>query len=83
MDVRCIAVREDLIPVYEQITGVKYENSYICALDGILDGKVSTGDGFSSFTPDAIVEMSIRFGEEMKRRGLRVVWDPKAVKRVK
>ena len=83
VDVRCIAVREDLIPVYEQITGVKYENSYICALDGTLDGKVSTGDGFSSFTTDAIVEMSIRFGEEMKRRGLRVVWDPKAVKRVK
>ena len=83
VDVRCISVRPELIPAYETITGVKYEDSFAKAMAEGKADKKPIEDGFSSFTQEAIVEMSIRFGEEVRRRGLRVVWDPKAVKRVK
>lgn len=70
VDVRCVELRQELIPLYGEITGIPYEER-------------NSGDRFSSFDQDVIVEMSLRLGEEIRKRGLRVVWDPKVIKRVK
>ena len=70
VDVRCVELRPELTKLFEGITGIPYEERNV-------------EDKFSSFDQDVILEMSMRLGEEIKRKGLRVVWDPKVVKRVK
>ncbi len=89
VDVRCIAVRKELIPVFESITGVKYEDTYSKALirAGMSEdqkGKEAepADDRFLEFSDEEIISLSMKFGEEMKRRGLRSVWDPRAVIRM-
>ncbi len=74
VDVRCIGVRPDFIPVYEQITGAKYCDSFFG--NGTDDGY------FEAMTEEAVREMSLKFCEEIRKRGLRVLWDPKVIKRV-
>ena len=37
---------------------------------------------FLGATPDEISKMNLRLGAEIKKRGYRVLWDPKVVKRV-
>ena len=36
-------------------------------------------DRCAGMTEEEIIALSMKFGEEMKRRGLRTVWDPRAV----
>ena len=33
-------------------------------------------------TDEVLMEMSLRFCEEVRKKGLRILWDPKVVKRV-
>lgn len=97
LDIRCIAVREELIPVFEKITGVKYVDIYAEALmkaqlppdtEKTADEKADNNapemadDRFIELNEDEIKALSMKFGEEMKRRGLRSVWDPRALIRI-
>ena len=70
VDVRCVELRPELTKLFETVTGIPYE-------ERLAD------DRFSSFDQEVILEMSMKLGEEMRKKGLRVVWDPKVVKRVK
>ena len=95
VDLRCIAVRPELIPVFEKITGVKYFDTYGRALAtagsfnyGKSSGRVENGidsveggmdERFAGMSEEEIHDLSMKFGEEMKRRGLRTVWDPRSV----
>lgn len=106
VDIRCIAVRDDLIPAFEQITGIKYEDTYTPALAKMsnVNNVVETGsradsnsadgsrensktveaadDRFAGLSEEDIISLSMKFGEEMKRRCLRSVWDPRARKSI-
>ena len=70
VDVRCVDVRPEYTSLFEEITGIPYEERHV-------EGR------FSSFDQEVILEMSMRLGEEIRKKGLRVVWDPKVVKKVK
>ncbi len=73
VDIRCISVRKDLIPTFESVTGLKYTDTF-------RDPEsVSQAD---SLSPEQIRDLSIKFGEEVYRRGLRVMWDPQVIKMV-
>ncbi len=74
VDVRCISVRKELIPAYESITGTSYSDSFF--------GKGENDSYFAAMSDEVIMDMNLRFGEEVRRHGLRIVWDPKVVKRV-
>jgi hypothetical protein len=93
VDIRCIAVREELIPVFEEITGIKYEDTYtpLLAKMSNVNNVVETGstkaletadDRFAGLSEEDIISLSMKFGEEMKRRCLRSVWDPRAKKAI-
>ena len=75
VDVRCISIRPEFIPVYESITGTKYSDSFFA------EGENS--DYFAAMSEDTVRDMSLRFCEEVKKRGLRIMWDPKVVKRIR
>ena len=93
VDIRCMAVRPELIPVFEEVTKLKYEDTYNAALvkagdaadaaDGKENSKTAPGssaqDRLAGMSEEEIIALSMKFGEEMKRRGLRTVWDPRAV----
>jgi glycosyltransferase involved in cell wall biosynthesis len=70
VDLRCVQVRPELASIYENVTGMKY----------------SVGDeGFSSLEnldSEKIIAMSLKFCEEVRGRGYRVMWDPQIVKRL-
>jgi glycosyltransferase involved in cell wall biosynthesis len=72
VDIRCIAVRDDLIPVFEKITGVSYVDTFNDA------GTVN--DALAALNDEEIRERSLKFAEEVHRRALRIMWDPQAVK---
>ena len=71
---RIILNHMSMVPVYEQITGTKYCDSFFG--NGTDDGY------FEAMTEEAVREMSLKFCEEIRKRGLRVLWDPKVIKRV-
>ena len=75
VDIRCISIRPELIPAYESITGVSYSDSF--------NGWGDNDAFFASMTDEVIKEMNLKFAEEVKRRGLRAMWDPAVVKRLK
>ncbi len=85
VDIRCISVRDDMIPVFESITGVKYRDTYSgpAASAGVQKGAADTDAGaleeWSSFSGEEITAMSLSFSEQVRKRGLRVLWDPQAV----
>ena len=76
VDIRCIAVRPELADVFEKVTGIKYENTFE------KSATEDQTDRFSGLSEEEILKLSMSFGEEIRRRGLRVVWDPKAVLRI-
>ena len=65
VDIRCIKVREELIPVFEEVTGHSY-----------------TSGSFESMSGADISALSLRFGEEVRKRGYRIMWDPAIVRRI-
>lgn len=60
VDVRCIRVKPELVPAYEEITGLKYE-------DGGMHGEMPAGEAR---------EKSLKFAEEVRKHGYRIMWDP-------
>ncbi len=90
VDIRCIAVRSEFTDVFERVTGIKYVNSFARAISSNenkntenSDSKTEVTDNrFEGFSEEEIARLSISFGEEIRKRGLRVVWDPKAVIKV-
>lgn len=76
VDVRCVVVRPELASVFEEITGMKAEVSMSEAAD-------KAGAMESENSAEKVVLMSRKFGEEVRRRGLRVMWDPLMVLRLK
>ncbi len=94
VDIRCIAVRDELIPIYEEITGTKYYNSfdgsrkYVVttfeeteqAIIDALEGGLT--DTFAGLSAEEIAALSIRFAEEVRKRGYRIMWDPQVTKRI-
>lgn len=67
VDIRCIYVRKELIPVFEDITGEKYREG---------------GAGLPDRSPEDIRKMSLLFGEEIRKRGFRILWDPAIVLKI-
>ncbi len=90
VDIRCIAVRPELTDAFERITGIKYVNTFDNALLKTGDDRSTQSkaenevvdERFRDLSEEEIIKLSISFGEEIRRRGLRTVWDPKAVLRV-
>lgn len=90
VDIRCLSVRPELIPLYEQVTGIKYEDKFHEALSQAKLSKEAgkhaswqaADDRFISFNQEEIVELSYRLCEEIRKKGYRVVWDPRAVQRI-
>ena len=76
VDVRCIVVRPELASVFEEITGMKAEISFGEAAD-------KAGASDREIDADEIASLSLKFGEEVRRRGLRVMWDPVMVLRLR
>ena len=83
VDIRCIAVREELIPVFESITGKKYIDTFNARENAAGEkSEAVPADPWQGVSPQDIAAMSIAFGEEVHRRGLRVMWDPKVIRRM-
>ena len=77
VDIRCISVRPELIPLFEEATGLKYVDTF------------GTGSGIDTVSvhydvpKEKVAELSVKFGAELKKRGYRVLWDPGVTARVK
>ena len=84
VDIRCIAVRPEFVDVFERVTGFKYENSFERALSSAGNGQADAetcSKRFSMLSEEEIAKLSLKFCEEIRKCGLRIVWDPKAVLR--
>jgi glycosyltransferase involved in cell wall biosynthesis len=68
VDIRCIAVRTELIPVFEEITGLKYVDGF----SGCRSGEAAYAD----LSREDALRLSIKFASEVRGRGLRTMWDP-------
>jgi hypothetical protein len=95
VDIRCLFVRSELIPLYEEVTGMKYLGTgmqnkgdpemNIAAPGG--DEGVALGNKsgyaadprFAGMSREEIARMSLRLCSEIRRRGYRVLWDPQIV----
>ncbi len=75
VDVRCISVRGEFIPLFEQITGIEYRDSF-------YNDDLQADARFYGVSEDEIIAMSIKFCDELKKHGLRILWDPQIIKRV-
>ncbi|WP_029232767.1 glycosyltransferase family 2 protein [Butyrivibrio sp. VCB2006] len=90
VDLRCISVRPELIPLYEQVTGIKYVDAYgeaiamakIASESGKRGTTQAADERFKSLDQQEIVNLSFKLCEEIKKKGYRIVWDPRAVQRI-
>ena len=73
VDIRCMAIRPEFIGAYEEITGRKYIDTFN---DNAAD------DRFAGLSEEEIIELSLRVCDEVRKRGLRIMWDPQVVKRI-
>ncbi|SFC78108.1 glycosyltransferase family 2 protein [Butyrivibrio sp. YAB3001] len=88
VDIRCLSLRSDLIPLYEKIVGIKYVDTFQNFETENEDGKRKdkydrTGNEIDSMSEEEIRRLSCKLGEEIRKFGLRIVWDPQRVKRVR
>ena len=77
VDIRCIVARSDLVQVFEEVTGMKY-----------VDGLRRTGtnvehevihdvnDELMKLSQEEVTCLSLKFAAEVRKRGLRIMWDP-------
>ncbi|RKM57814.1 glycosyltransferase [Butyrivibrio sp. CB08] len=72
VDIRCIAVRDDLVQAFEDATGIKYVN-------GLTESDAGVNAVLAALPQEEIVKLSLKFAAEVHKRGLRVMWDPKFV----
>ena len=71
VDIRCISVRPELIPLFEETTGLKYVDSF-----AVAKGAEKPEAAYKDVSLEAIPELSVKFGAELKKRGYRAMWDP-------
>ncbi len=76
VDVRCLCVRKELIPVYEEVTGFSYKDTFYDIENG--GGDISS---FKDYSDEDIAALSVKLGHEIRKRGYRVLWDPQVVMR--
>ena len=69
VDVRCLLVRKELIPLYEEVTGVKYSEDL-------------SAETFQALSREELTSMSVRLGNEIRKRGYRILWDPMIIKKI-
>lgn len=87
VDLRCMSIRPELIPLYEEVTGMTYKDNFSEALaenEQVEKKSVieALDDRFIELNNEEIVKLSIKLCEEIRKRGYRVMWDPCSVKRV-
>ena len=90
VDIRCMALRPELEYVFEEVTGLKYVDTYERALNRAectehenKANKKCAGDSvFGNLTEDEIMAINLKIGDEIKKRGLRIMWDPQVIARV-
>ena len=86
VDLRCMAVRPELVELYETVTRTEYEDSFSPFLNENRDTNRGTSmaadDRFIELSEAEILRLSMKLCEEIRKRGYRVVWDPEAVKRI-
>lgn len=68
VDLRCIIVREELIPLFEEVCMVKYKGGY----ENLFKGR----------DPAEVKGLSLKFCDEVKKRGYRILWDPMVKRRI-
>ncbi|MCR5404270.1 MAG: glycosyltransferase [Butyrivibrio sp.] len=67
VDLRCVLLRKELIPVFERLTEEKYREGEL-----LLAGK----------SPEEVRRLSLDFAGEVKKLGYRILWDPGMVLRI-
>ncbi|SFU87654.1 glycosyltransferase [Butyrivibrio sp. INlla21] len=75
VDIRSMAIDPLYKDIYKDVVGIDY-------VDTFTDPKADTTALFTGMSEDEIIDKSVRFCEEIKKRGKRVVWDPQIIKRV-
>lgn len=80
VDVRFMILRPELVPLYEEVTGCKYEKTAkLWPKDGKRGVTNTAASQFDRMKPEKIAELSCRLGEEIRKRGYRIMWDPQIV----
>jgi glycosyltransferase involved in cell wall biosynthesis len=91
VDIRCMALRPELAEAFKDIAGFEYEDTFSDLQGNMTDkshddvqveSKREYLDKINSLTEEEILKINLKIGEEMKRRGLRVMWDPQVVKKI-
>ncbi len=67
VDIRCIQVRPELVGMFEETTGLKYQP---------CEGDIPS---YEDIDEERIIALSLKFCEEVRGRGYRVMWDPQIV----
>lgn len=77
VDIRCVQVREELRPLFGQITGLPYREKCIRLKEGRKRREISVADVTGLTCDEAgYRKLSIALGEAVRREGYLVVWDP-------
>ena len=74
VDIRCMAVSPELISAYEAVTGLKYVDTF--------NAEKGADDRFQGLSEEKIIELGFAVCDEVRKRGLRIVWDPQVIKRI-
>ena len=76
-DIRCMRLREELQPLFSEITGLPYREKSLTVREGREKREIRTAD-VSGLTCDeaGYRKLSVALGEAVRREGYLVVWDP-------
>ena len=77
VDIRCMRLREELHPLYSEITGLPYREKCLSVKEGREKKEIRIAD-VSGLTCDeaGYRKLSMALGEAVRREGYLVVWDP-------
>lgn len=77
VDIRCMKLREELHPLYSEVTGLPYREKSLLVKEGREKKEICIAD-VSGLTCDeaGYRKLSMALGEAVRREGYLVVWDP-------
>ena len=79
VDIRCVQVREELRPVFSQITGLPYRERSLYGKGRLENREIRIADVTGLACDEAgYRKLSMALGEAARREGYLVVWDPSA-----
>ena len=78
VDIRCMNLRPELAKVFNEIAGF----DYVDESTGNTESLKSYREKIDTLTEEEILRINLKIGEEMKRRGLRVMWDPQIIRNI-